>query len=246
MECPKKCFAPHHGKTELDGFFGSLSKAKFEGARNRMILDVCDIKQVYDEWAAAASKQGNGPDIAIVEFVPPPKATVEIFQFTSKCMGPIRFGYHWKVVRTDVRRKNFRGKPPLQDTLIGLSIRSSGSLACRGGPQLVDAAVDAVEDGKEEEYTEDEDDVLEKTTQIFNGWRTSYCKLDSQPERRVRLQRYLASAVKALGLDFQNFGNPPMRRATAAVRQAKDHASKNAAKARQQNWTRFFKERRSA
>ena len=205
---------------------------------------------MYEEWAAAGPKQHSGTKISVVEFVPPPKETVDIYKFDIRSMGPIRFGYHWRVARVDVRRKNLRGRPPLSNTLTSLTIRWSGVCGMpwkyNAHPQLATAVAedDAVPELREEEEKEEDEEVLDKSTQIFNGWRTSYCKLDTAPERRKRLERYLASGVKACGPEFQRFGPPPMGRATAKVREAKEKEERGKHNLRGQNWRRFYKGKR--
>ena len=122
--------------------------------------------------------------------------------FASKsCLG-LAHAYSWRFKRLDARRKSLLGKGVGADSYTGIDYHNLG-LSCqkclphkRGVLKRL-VLKDAEKDASASEAEEDEAPVAElnSTTRMWNGWRISFVK--DQTNKVVKRRRHLSEAFKA-------------------------------------------------
>ena len=211
-----------------------------------MLLEISDVveafKCYFDREAIIHPTQ---PKHIVVEFVPTDKKDLQTTLFTYGTMGSIRYGLCWRSRLNDRRRKNteWRGKGALKHhTLTAINVRAcclSCDTVANVYPEIdwkvhvEDAApADAAApdgDGADVEAMAEaaEDELLLRDTKDFRGWRQSYAKLETMPEKSNRFHKYLQRLLNNL--------DGSLRRLAEGKRHAPSSSSAALETAHQQN-----------
>ena len=202
-----------HMKGDVDGFFGTLVRARDEHCLREWVLDTADLVKLCRSHFDDIEKDQEASRHHFFDFMPSmhkdvvPCTQVALASLPAK----LQSCYSWRLHRVDVRRKCMVS--PLNSVITGTSTRAlllpgAGGVTERTGFMIAVPLVDGVDDEAEKSDGHEEGDggeVVQASDLHFGvqqhlGWRTSYRK--STPEDLMKnlpaLQRRLRLKRKAL------------------------------------------------
>lgn len=242
--------AESHMKNLADGRFAHQTMCKDRCALTRELNSISDCVDMWQgDFEERRSFSDDIGDEQYLEFFPPPKVEVPVFQFTDKGRAniAIKTCHSWEFTLKDKRRKNIFGLPPNDNVLTNV-IACARMLPGRRSPDdtkfmpiikragEVEPGVDA-----EPELEDDGEGRLKLHTKFLDGWKCSY-KLDAPEKKPYRTQRAkLQAKLKVLQRMFEgSFA----RRRPVEERAANSKRTYDKAKARRLKINRAIQKRR--
>lgn len=195
-------WAEQHGKSTIDGYFGTLSQQASEKSHARDIVTISDLVATFEE--AAELRQKTKGTFALEEFIehdPPEMTKVPMIQFTEstwRATASVQACYSWHARLTDSRRLTPYGRGFLRTTMTAIDFKAMLLTGMRGAdhrtthPQVIDEM---------EPPPPENDEVpipLGMETKIFRGWRVSYRFQQAEVVDRQKIKDKLVRKADAM------------------------------------------------
>jgi hypothetical protein len=197
-------------------------------------VNISDVAPAYQEYFDNAEKISPTGRLHIVwDWMPNAKETYATTTLETKCLKGIRSSFSYTAKRVSAKRVTLRGVGENYFKLTGIDmvnnkISGNQELGARFTPKIAmpaapapapapapaDAAVPAEEAADEAPLAPLAAELLRDTIE-FQGWRTSYGKLESDAEQSRKFYNYLALQMKHLASAVDKRFEPTKRRLSA-------------------------------